>query len=77
MKQIQKRKGVRVLTSMLKYIDDKHKLFSICKGFEPGKYTVKAVNGKGTYESVLAVCNTKKGAIEVIKQDLQGEIIEI
>ena len=72
MKTIRKRKGVRVYQCLLKYIDTNHKLFIICKGFEPGKFTVKAVNENGTYESVVAVCRIKKVAKEIIEQDLKG-----
>lgn len=77
MKYIQKRKGVRVYESLLKYIDINHKLFAICKQFQPGKYTVKAINEKGSYESVIAVCRTKKVAKEIIEQDLKGVVSEL
>ncbi|HXB41245.1 MAG TPA: hypothetical protein VNZ49_11935 [Bacteroidia bacterium] len=77
MKQIKKRKDVRVLEYMLSYVPADHTLFSICKGFEPGKFTVKAVNEKGTSESVIAVCPTRKTAKEIIEQDLNGNIINL
>lgn len=75
MKEIKQRRGVRVLGYSLQYIQGKHALFSISKGFMPGKFTITAVNSKGTYESVIAVCNTKKLAKEIIEHDLNGKVI--
>lgn len=75
MKEIKHTKGVRVLGYSLRYIQGNHELFSISKGFAPGKFTIVAVNGKGTYESVIAVCSTKKMAREIIEQDLNGKVI--
>lgn len=74
MQHIKPRKGVRVFKYLLSYIDEGHRLFSICKQFEPGKYAVKAINSKETSETVVAVCKTKKLAREIIESDLQGRI---
>lgn len=74
---INQRKGVQVMPYSLQYIRPDQKDFSICTGFMPGKYTVKAIawnKGTVTYESVIAVCNTKKAAKEIIEQDLKGII---
>ncbi|MBP7808630.1 MAG: hypothetical protein KA163_05020 [Bacteroidia bacterium] len=75
MKQIKPRKGVRILNYLLQYLSKDHKLFFICKDFEPGKYAVKAVNEKGSSETVVAVCNKRKLAREIITQDLEGRIV--
>lgn len=76
MKRIKERKGVRVLNYLLQYVDKDHRLFCICKGFQPGKYAVKAVNAKRTSETVVAVCNKRKLAREIITDDLQGTIVK-
>lgn len=51
----------------------------ICPGFEPGKYAIKAIRynkGLMTYESVIAVCKSKRIAKEIIEQDLKGTLYE-
>lgn len=75
MKQIKPRKGVRVLNYLLQYVNADHKSFCICRDFQPGKYAVKAVNAKRTSEAVVAVCNKKKLAREIITKDLEGTIV--
>lgn len=69
------RKGTQIMSYSMQYESNDQKEFMICTSFMPGKYAVKAIRyNKGcvTYESIIAVCNTKKAAKEIIEQDLKG-----